>query len=117
MNYKNFLEDQFAFRELDEEGYLQFSRVDNDFFYSKEINGMCAVVASCVNDVIKIENIPLLEKYLPGVLDEMIGEIVQEVFEAQHKTEEEFIKQTIEHTNKLHTIAIARTMKKKNEFD
>jgi len=113
MNYKEYLKAQFDFRDLEDKGYLMYSRVDNQFFYADHIMTLCAVVASCIDDVLKIENIGLLEKHVPGSLDEMVQEIAQECASMGTEDQEEFTKKVVDVCHTMHTIATVKKMNRK----
>lgn len=113
MNYKKYLEDQFLFRDLDDRGYLMYSRLDKQFYYSDHIMTMCATVASYVDNVLKVENIGLLEKHIPGCVDEMVQEIAQECATMNTENQEEFTKKVIDVCHTLHTIATIKQINRK----
>ena len=113
MTYKKYLEDQFLFRDLDDCGYLMYSRMTNEFFYADHIMKLSIVVASYINNVLEIDNIGLLEKHIPGTLDEVVKEIAQECAQMDCSDEQRFTREVVDVCNRLHTIATIKQINRK----
>lgn len=117
MTYKKQLEQEFASHNMLDKGHLHYSRVEDVFFYSKELETMCAVVAQAVDNVITVQNVGLLEKYIPGSLDEMVRNIAIDCSNLDVNDESTFLAKTIEVCHTLHTIAYAKMLIKQNTFE